>query len=155
MHLLNAKRLSEELRQNTVPEVQKYHYILVSLVLQTSLSAGSVISARPTNGYFLELVVTSVITFIGLRACFKMNERGDNQHFLDRYICLSVPLLIWSYFLYVLLFYIGYATSHALWGKNISQLFLDSGPAVLVITSIMLSVYFVALRHFIGKAALL
>jgi predicted Co/Zn/Cd cation transporter (cation efflux family) len=111
-------------------------------------------SARPTNGYFLGLIVTGVITFIGLRACFKMNERGDNQHFLDRYICLSVPLFIWSYLLYVLLFYISYAASHALWGKDISRLFSGLGPAVLLLTCIMLIVHFVALRHFIGKAAM-
>jgi hypothetical protein len=42
------------------------------------------------------------------------------------------------------LFYIGYAACHALWGKDISRLFLGSGPAVLVITSIMISVYFSA-----------
>lgn len=154
MHLLNAKRLADELRQDTVSEAQKYHYTLASLALKLLFGTGSVLTARPTYAYLVGTLLTALISFGGLRACFKVNEAGDNRRFLDRYLCLSVPLLIWSYLFYVLLFYADYFAARLIWGRVVNRLFVGTTPVTLLMSSAMLTVYFAALCHFMRKTSL-
>ena len=89
MHLFNAKRLSDQLRADAVSEAEKYRYFWVLLLLQ-SLSRALSRSSDPTH--LLATVLFALVSIVGLSVCFKANQRGDNHRFLERFICLAVPL---------------------------------------------------------------
>lgn len=103
--ILRPRRLAVALATGELSEREKFHYLLAWAVI-------GIVAPSQVGGWtdwsrlrVTFAVVSLVIWVIGLLACFGANARGDNRAFLERYLCLSVPLGIMSYVAYYAIYY--------------------------------------------------
>ena len=94
MYILNYKQLAEDLRDHKVSEKQKLQYFIALAVITT---IGSFAPSVDYVGNIPMLIVDILIAIIGLFMMimlYRQNQNGDGKHFLERYICLSFPMLV-------------------------------------------------------------
>ena len=87
--ILQPGRLADALAANSLSERDKFHYLVLWAVAGTLLGTGFGSWNAWTWSRVAYLAVLGLITVLGLVVCFRANARGDNQSFLDRYVCLS------------------------------------------------------------------
>lgn len=89
MYIWKVKKLSSDLRNNRVTEKEKFKYILF-------WALATLLSSDPALFIGLEYTITSimlvVLTIMGTNYCYFINKTGDNNDFITRYVCLSVPI---------------------------------------------------------------
>lgn len=93
MHFWKTSNLQSELKNGTLSQADRFKYFFVFIVLTTIVMeiAGyipSVSSFEKSTGSVLNIIVT----IVGTIWCYKVNKAGDNSDFIDRYICLSLPV---------------------------------------------------------------
>jgi hypothetical protein len=93
MHIWKTSSLQSELKNGTLSQADRFKYFFVFVVLTTIVMeiAGyipSVSSFEKSTGSVLYIIVT----IVGTIWCYKVNKAGDNSEFIDRYICLSLPV---------------------------------------------------------------
>jgi len=154
VHLFNPRPLAEKLRDDVLGERDKFHYILASLMLQLAGGALGLLTASALSAKaVLSLGVFALILVLGSRACFATNVRGDNRRFVERWLCLSVPLSFW----FLLVPHALDAAFYFYAGRLIRTPF---GPALRLLLPFFslwiwarLALFYVALNHFIRIAA--
>ena len=103
MVLWRAKALALDLRDDRVSERDKLGYLLVGLLIQGLIGRASLLNALRSRADVLGILVLLTISIGGAIAVFRANARGDGRRFLERYICLAVPLGIQMYVGYAVL----------------------------------------------------
>ena len=93
MHLWNVKTLGTELRQNALSEKQKFQYLFLYILINTVFAELAIFST-PNPFQWIESTGVVLITVLGTLWCFKINERNDNERFIERLICLRIPVLL-------------------------------------------------------------
>jgi hypothetical protein len=152
MYFLNAAALADELGQGRLSERDKLKYFLglgvVGLV--TGQPGGIlVLLSRPYGALYSGAFLGALLA--GFLGCFRANERGDNEHFVERMICLAFPLSLWWWPL-------GWGL-YAVWASAGPRLRPYLAPAVygpyagVLYSAAMYLAYYIALRHFIARAA--
>lgn len=94
--LWNTRELSERLSAGTLSEKEKMHYFLLQALLVV-VGTAKVVNYSPIRPIFYDHigdVLVFLITLVGILLVYKQNERGDNRHFVDRAICLGVPIFM-------------------------------------------------------------
>ena len=95
MHFWNVKTLARELAEGKVTQTEKMKYLLAYAILSTivvQLVGWSGEHVSPI--LILQAVGVLVITVVGILACYQANRKGDGNEFIDRFICLSLPLTL-------------------------------------------------------------
>ena len=92
MVYLNPRQLALELRDSIVSERTKYRLVLLGFALQ--LVWGQGLYSGANRGYTL-IVLIGAVMYWGIRSCYNANARGDNRAFVERFMCLSVPMSIY------------------------------------------------------------
>jgi hypothetical protein len=103
--ILRPRRLADALAANALSEREKFHYLLLWAVAGTVLGAGIGSWDAWTWSRVASLALLGVITVLGLVICFRANAHGDNQAFLERYVCLSALVGVVISILYYVLYY--------------------------------------------------
>ena len=95
MYLFNAPALAQALRSGRVSEGEKTLYFVVLSVFQSVLAAwrSAAGSGRSDAATY---AVSALVVSAGVYVCYRANAAGDGQRFVERYVCLSVPLTIWT-----------------------------------------------------------
>jgi hypothetical protein len=136
-----------------VTEREKFQYLLVWAVIGIALPAQLGGWTGWSRGRVAFLLVSLLITIVGLVACFRANTHGDNRAFLERYLCLSVPLGLVAYALYYAIYYgiglIGFMTG---WVEPDARNW-DVYAVSLVSSTTALTVYYLWMRASIRTAA--
>ena len=88
-----------------VSEREKFQYLLTWAVIGIALPTHLGGWTAWGRGRVAFLLAGLLITMVGLVACFRANASGDNRAFLERYLCLSVPLGLLTYALYYAIYY--------------------------------------------------
>lgn len=105
MDLWNPARLADRLRADAVPSREQARYLILGSLIQLSLGRLSLLGPRdflhPAS--LLTLVLVGVVAFVGLRRCAAANARGDDRELGTRYFCLSLPLTLRLYALWLAL----------------------------------------------------
>lgn len=103
MYLWNTKALAKELKEGTLSESDKFRYYIVVVILYT------VLLMFPTRGgssdavdSIIGILIAILAIFFGTYICYKVNKSGDNVNFVERFICLSLPIAIKIFLLWVL-----------------------------------------------------
>jgi hypothetical protein len=114
MYFWNSGALAHQLKSKTLPQSEKVKYLLATVTLYAIGLEISLGLSSPMSLFGVIQSITSVVlVFLGTVFCYKVNSRGDNQEFIDRYICLGWPLTIKIFLLglsvYLLYFVIGVA----------------------------------------------
>jgi hypothetical protein len=108
MYLWNARRLALALRAGRLTEADKARYLIAGSVL-SSMCGGSAVSALQNTFTALPLIGSIVVTVAGIWMCYRANQRGDGTAFLERFVCLVLPvtvrwlLLFWGLWMGVVL----------------------------------------------------
>jgi hypothetical protein len=103
--ILRPRHLADALASGEVSEREKFQYLLVWAAVGILLPARLGGWTGWSHIRVAFLVASLLITIVGLQACFRANARGDNRAFLERYLCLSVPLGIVTFGLYYGIYY--------------------------------------------------
>ena len=117
MNFWRVGLLSKLLKENTVPEKDKMRYLIAFCLINATgvafhswvpLSYRLLISHL--LGYVKGLIKTAhvisfvtildylfaaaplIITVVGIYLCYRANKSGDNKNFIERFVCLSVPI---------------------------------------------------------------
>jgi hypothetical protein len=119
MYLWNYKALAQDLKEHKLSSREKLKYLLaIMCYVPTGLMGSNWIPGfyrfiyRITNfivfqqaprvpplkifntyNYFTD-IATAVIIGIGVLFCFAINRRGDGRNFIERFMCLSIPVTI-------------------------------------------------------------
>jgi hypothetical protein len=151
--ILRPRRLATVLAAGELSEREKFQYLRVWGILTVFLPGRLPGWTDWSPGRVTFVVLSLLITIVGLLACFRANARGDGRAFLERYLCLSVPLWIVTYVLYHAIYYgmgalgylMGWLEQDARnWGRD----------AMSVISSASaLSLYYLWMRTSIMRAA--
>ena len=95
MYLWNTNALAKELKEDTLPEREKFKYFLAYVVL-TAFAMELFRYLVPE--YSLSAVLASAFNIlaviVGVYICYKTNQNGDGLRFIERYICLSLQVSI-------------------------------------------------------------
>jgi hypothetical protein len=103
--VLRPRHLADALASGEVSEREKFQYLLVWAAVGIVLPARLGGWTGWSHVRVAFLVASLLITIVGLLACFRANARGDDRAFLERYLCLSVPVGIVTYGLYYGIYY--------------------------------------------------
>ncbi|HEX6532957.1 MAG TPA: hypothetical protein VF041_00085 [Gemmatimonadaceae bacterium] len=152
MHLWNAAALARALGQGDVTEREKLGYLLTGIVLQSFGRHYSLLEGIHYPIVLATVVPMLAITVGGIILTFRANARGDGRLFLERYVCLSVPLLIRVYVAYG-------CVALAMWflvgrcGNPMRPAGTLAGWALWALGFVLLIWFFAALRRHVGDAA--
>jgi len=94
MYLWNTKALAKELKEGTLSEGEKFKYYLFGVIIYALLfEFGGYLDKEIFTTVNLLLSITIVsLDIIGIYLCYEANKQGDGLLFIERIVCLSVPL---------------------------------------------------------------
>ncbi|MCA0754971.1 hypothetical protein KP806_07900 [Paenibacillus sp. N4] len=105
MYLWNVKALAHELKEKTLSQQQKMKYFLVFILLNVIMIECSYYLGMSFNFNIYDLIgslETVVVNIAGIIFCYRANRSGDNDDFIERFICLSLPITIRLLFISVI-----------------------------------------------------
>lgn len=105
MYLWNTNALAKELKEDTLPEREKFKYLMIYILLGVvgfellkylpeEVSQSVVSQTNVSESTVLMSIFNILVVTIGIYLCYETNSRGDGVKFIERYICLSLPLWI-------------------------------------------------------------
>ena len=104
MYFWNTKKLEIELINQSLSQKDKFKYLLAFMILTTfAVESSLYLSEKPSILMLCESLLVFLFNVLGTIYCFKVNSQGDDIEFIERYICLSLPIFfrIFAYFLVV------------------------------------------------------
>ncbi len=134
MYFWNINALVKDLREDKVSEKEKLKYYLFISILGVALP----------HSIDLFTILDIGVLIIGTYLCYEVNSKGDNRYFIDRMICLGVPLsLRFILPFFVLILTIGIIFHNA---NNIELILNIFGIFSLII-------YYMFLRYYLAKVS--
>jgi hypothetical protein len=153
MHWWSPGAIAAALRSDTLSERDKYRFTLAAVLLRGLIGSSAVIAAHANVGSLLSAILALLISGVGLHACYARNRAGDNRAFVERYMCLTAPLIAQLYLAYVVLYYVTLALVAIGSGSTMQSAATLIVPYFWVGSVALVAVYFWQLRRFIGQAA--
>jgi hypothetical protein len=93
MYLWKTKALVSAFREGTLSEAERFKYLLVFVLINAvAIEVLWYVSEPPSLINILSSSLTMVIPLLGTIYCYKVNRQRDNREFIDRYICLGIPI---------------------------------------------------------------
>jgi len=96
MHVLNTRRLVEDLAANRVSNLYKAYYLLAGWVLYSAIGYSTLTFAnngRHWLGLF-EFFMITIVAVLGMQRCYEASGGDEDAHFVIDFICLLLPLTI-------------------------------------------------------------
>ena len=95
MYFWNTTKLASDLKEGSVPERDKRNYLIAIGVLGSlSTYAWPSLGIEANELMLIEAAVSLLVLVIGIAICHDVNDDGDGKAFLDRFICMILPLAI-------------------------------------------------------------
>jgi hypothetical protein len=115
MYLWEIKKLESDLQRGSLTQYEKYKYLMAFMIITAICMEGSsYISEIFSFPRFFESSFVLLATIFGTMYCYKVNKAGDNSDFIDRYICLYLPifirLMVLFFFAFSVFIILGYLT---------------------------------------------
>ena len=109
MYFWNLNELSIKLKHDCLSPSEVFKYFCFSFAILGKLVLFSAyVSGYSSNEALIDTTISLIITLIGLIICFKINKKGDNNHFLVRFFCLSVPITLRLFLIMVIFLALNY-----------------------------------------------
>jgi hypothetical protein len=149
MHLLDAAGLADELRRDELSEKQKLAYMVAMVVVGLLLGRSAGMEPWTLLGAAVALLQLGIAVG-GVWYCFAANQRGDGRSFIERFVCLGVPLWIWWAVANYTLYFLGLAIAF-LPAVSRTEAWYRSFP---ILASLVLGpLYYLALARYVARAA--
>ena len=95
MLFFNPFALARALRDNSLSEDIRFRFVMMGLVFSTIYSLMDSLAVSAGASKMTTTVSYSAIILVGVYWAHSTNARGDNRAFIERWICLGVPLHWW------------------------------------------------------------
>lgn len=121
MYFWNTNALQSELKNGTLTQADRFKYFFVFVVLT---AIGIEISRHmpvPSFERSIGSVLNIIVTIVGTIWCYKVNKAGDNSEFIDRYICLSLPVSVRVIVLFMVFYFSYMIIGTILFGNPFSE----------------------------------
>ena len=93
MDILNIKKTERNIIFNKLSEDKKFRsFFILSLLSALTIFDHSLLSTL--NFSILYDLSYFLIVVLGVYMCFKTNKNGDHKHFIERFLILSLPILM-------------------------------------------------------------
>lgn len=103
MYLWNTDALAKELKEGMLSEREKFKYFITYTLLYEIVILITSFSVRAFSSVEIFLALLSLfIIFFGTYQCYQVNKTGDGINFIERFICLGLPITIKIFVLYLL-----------------------------------------------------
>ena len=105
MYFWHVNRLSDLLKKDQIRQRQIWLYFVLSFVFFGKISLFmAYMMIYSLEEALLELVLGVLGALWGVHQCFLANESGDGRRFLDRFFCLSLPIMVRLFCVVLLIF---------------------------------------------------
>ena len=95
MYFWKTESLAAELRNGTLSQKDRFKYLLAFMTITAIFTELSYyISEAPSTVAISESTLVIFITIFGTVWCYIANKSGDDREFIERFVCLSIPVLI-------------------------------------------------------------
>jgi hypothetical protein len=152
MLILSPGRVAAGLEARSISEEAKARLILFGYAL-TSLFGGRSLPGYATWGEILLSVVYLGASVAGIWSCFRANQAGDGHSFVERYVCLGVPISVLVFGSYTALYYLGFFALRSRSGFDAASYASTVRPYFMMLSIGALVLFFVVLRRFIRRVA--
>jgi hypothetical protein len=99
MNFWNDRELALRFKNNQVPSKERFWYLLITLVL-LDLITFTFFNQKNCNKWDTYIDIAGLLfTIIGTFVCYNTNKSGDDKEFIERYICLVIPILARTFLL--------------------------------------------------------
>ena len=93
MYLWNTKALAMKLKNGELKQSDRFTYFIVFIILIALISEVSFYTTEDLTVITItDSIISIIITVIGTLISYKINKNGDDREFIDRYICISIPI---------------------------------------------------------------
>lgn len=105
MYLWKTNQLVADINNGNVSQKETMKYLLtVSLFMLlgsfiTDLIPRNELSDKETMYIYIEYLMITLITILGVYFCYEKNQKIDAKNFIERFICFSLPVAIKSFVL--------------------------------------------------------
>lgn len=149
MYFWKAKALARDLKENKVSEKeQMVYYLLVGIAF---IIPGN----RDISWLEWTILITGVV--LGTIWCYQVNKRGDNQNFIVRMTCLSLPVLIrlavFAEIIGTVIFSIAIIIAHFFLNISFAEIRTFGTYIPSLVYPILLVAYFTMLRFYLPIAS--
>ena len=95
MYLWDVNALVEDFKEKRVTQRERLKYFLVFMGLVTLVIYGSSLDPIELTAIaIVHLLIEVIVCIVGIILCYKANQRGDDEEFVDRFICIWLPVSI-------------------------------------------------------------
>jgi len=122
MYLWKIDNLIAELRNGTLSQAARFKYLLAFMLITVIILEISIfVSEVPSVASLSESIIVILITVLGTIWCYQTNKSGDNQEFIDRFICLTLPILVRIFVIFLLIFSLYMTIGFLLFGDSFDK----------------------------------
>lgn len=105
MYLWHTSELAAQLKHGGVSQHDRFRYLLVFIVIiALGIELASYLERASSVLDISESVLTVMVIVFGSVWCYQVNKKGDDQNFVERYICLNVPIFFRLIVLFIVLY---------------------------------------------------
>ena len=123
MYIWKTDSLVADLRDGTLSQADRFKYLLVLMLITVVIVELSLfVSEVPSAATLSESTLVILMTVAGTIWCYRVNKDGDNQEFVDRFICLSLPILVRLFLLFLLIYSLYMTLGFALFGDEFEKI---------------------------------
>jgi hypothetical protein len=95
MYFWNIKALREDLARSEVTQVEQVKYVLAWALYNTFAVQNALWTREPVTWFtIVKAALVLLINVGGILLCYRANSLGDGRNFIDRFICLSWPIIV-------------------------------------------------------------
>jgi len=114
MYFWKIDSLSQDLKNGSLPQSERFKYLLANVIVYAVIIELSTLFAEPIIALdIFQSIFIVAITVAGTIYCYVVNSHGDNQEFIDRFICIGWVVTVRVIVLFIVAFslylFIGYA----------------------------------------------
>lgn len=105
MYFWKINKLVKELSENSISQNEKYKYLLTFMIITAFIiEVSEYVSENPSFIPITCSILVLLATVVGTIYCYRLNRQGDNLDFVDRYICLYIPIFIKVTVFFIIMF---------------------------------------------------
>lgn len=107
INLLNDRRLAKTLKTGEVSVKEHFYYLLILFLLGQFFATSFItsITYSPITWWSIATdIVYLVSVLLGIILIYNTNKQGDNKKFIERFICLSIPITIQLTLVFLLIY---------------------------------------------------
>lgn len=138
MYFWKVDSLAQDLKNGSLPQSERFKYLLATVIIYAAVIELTFLFAEPiTTLQIVQSALVIAITIGGTIYCYLMNTRGDNQEFIDRFICIGWVVAVRVTVLFIAVYSLYLFTGYAVGGEAFERFsestnFVDVGFTLLM-----------------------